>query len=182
MKLMLLKNELDDLLEYMEDEAQKLGISSVDIQKIEVQTAANMRFTFPSHTSQLELIRRVTRQVASSLSFSEEALDDIGLAIDEACTNVVSHSYSQDKKGLITVDFELDQSKLVILLTDKGEKGQSFNPELLSQVDKEEYLKNLQKGGLGVYLIKKIMDEVEYTVSPGIKNCLKMVKYTHIKS
>ena len=179
MKLMLLKNELDDLLNYMEKEAKKLGISKDDIEQIEVQTAANMRFTFPSHTSQLELIRRVTRQVASSLSFSEEALDDIGLAIDEACTNVVSHSYAKEK-GLITVDFELDQSKLVILLTDKGERGHVFNPDLLSQIDKEQYLKTLQKGGLGVYLIKKIMDEVEYTVSPGIKNCLKMVKYTHV--
>lgn len=176
---MLLKNELDDLLNFMEKEAKKLGISASEIQKIEVQTAANMRFTFPSHTSQLELIRRVTRQVASSLSFSEEALDDIGLAIDEACTNVVSHSYTTENRGLITVDFELDQSKLVILLTDKGEKGQVFNPECLSPVDKEAYLRTLQKGGLGVYLIKKIMDEVEYTVSPGIKNCLKMVKYTY---
>ena len=43
--------------------------------------------------------------------------------------------------------------------------------------DKDEYLMRLQKGGLGVHLIKKIMDVVEYTVSPGVKNCLKMVKY-----
>ncbi len=178
MKLMLLKTELDELLSFMENEATTLGIGREDIDKIEVETAANMRFTFPSHTSQLELIRRVTRQVASSLSFTEEALDDIGLAIDEACANIINHSYTESRSGLITVDFELDQSKLVMRLIDKGEAGQTFNPELLNPVDKEKYLKVLTKGGLGVYLVKKIMDEVEYTVCPGISNCLTMVKYT----
>lgn len=178
---MLFKNELDTLLEYMETEARSLGIPNEEVKNIEVQTAANMRFTFPCHTNQLELIRRVTRQVASSLPFPEEALDDIGLAIDEACSNVINHSYPEETKGAITVDFELDQSKLVIFLIDTGVKGQSFNPDLLSMVDKEEYLQALQKGGLGVYLIKKIMDEVEYTVSPGIKNCLKMVKYIQVE-
>jgi len=58
---------------------------------------------------------------------------------------------------------------------------ETFNPDLLSPVDKEAYLQELTRGGLGVHLIKKIMDEVEYTVSPGVSNCLKMVKFTKEK-
>lgn len=110
--------------------------------------------------------------------FSEEDLDDIGLAIDEACTNVIAHSYIEAKhQGVIKVEYKLESDKLTIAIIDEGEKGQTFNPEVLSPIDKEEYLKKLSRGGLGVHIIKKIMDEVEYTVSPGVQNCLKMTKY-----
>jgi len=78
---------------------------------------------------------------------------------------------------VIKVKFTLIQEKIKIEIIDEGEKGQMFNPDELSAVDKERYLQNLSRGGLGVHLIKKIMDEVEYTVSPGVQNCLRMVKY-----
>ena len=175
---MLLKSQLDNLIQFMESQARILGVSPSVINQISMETAANLRFTFPSHTSQLELIRRVTKEVASfSAAFTEEDLEDIGLAIDEACTNVITHSYRATQKGVIQVEITMEADKITIELTDKGEEGQLFNPEALSDVDKDEYLMRLQKGGLGVHLIKKIMDVVEYTVSPGVKNCLKMIKY-----
>jgi len=91
---------------------------------------------------------------------------------------VIRHSYKKDQEnGSIWVEYKLDLQKLTIVITDEGERGHQFNPDLLSPVDKEEYLKNLTKGGLGIYLIKKIMDEVKYTVAPGVSNCLTMVKY-----
>ncbi len=175
---MLLKTELDNLIGYMEEQGKKLCVDDDEIKRIVVETAADIRFTFPSHTSQLELIRRVTKKVASyAPSFTEEDLDDIGLAIDEACTNVITHSYKKETKGEIQLNIKMETNRITIKLTDKGEEGQLFNPETLSPVDKQEYLKRLTKGGLGVYIIKKIMDDVSYTVSPGVKNCLKMVKY-----
>ncbi|MGK0289057.1 MAG: serine/threonine-protein kinase RsbW [bacterium] len=179
MKLMILKHEFDSLVEYMEKEAKGLGILEQDIDQIEIETMANLRFTFPGTTNQLELIRRITRRLASILDFSEQVLDDIGLAIDEACTNVINHSYRGDHSGNIKVDFELNPVKFIIMIVDEGYSGQTFNPDLLSPIDKEAYLQKLTRGGLGVHLIKKIMDEVEYTVSPGVSNCLKMVKYTY---
>ncbi len=180
MKVMLLKTQLDDLTDYLKDQGRDLALKEKDIGRISVETATNIRFTFPSHTSQLELIRRMTKKVATYMdTFNEEDLDDIGLAIDEACSNVIAHSYSQQGRGVISVEIEMESNKITIVLTDKGEEGQLFNPETMSSFDKEEYLQRLTKGGLGVYLIKKIMDEVEYTVSPGVRNCLTMVKYAY---
>jgi serine/threonine-protein kinase RsbW len=178
MKVSLLKTKLDSLTGYIKEQSKALALADKDIDRIKLETAANIRFTFPSHTSQLELIRRITRRVATySDSFSELDLEDIGIAIDEACSNVISHSYGRKKPGEISVEIEMESNKITIILTDRGEEGQLFNPNLLSSFDKEEYLNRLTKGGLGVYLIKKIMDEVEYAVTPGVKNCLTMVKY-----
>ena len=176
MKVVFLKKQMDKLVDFMESEAGELGIAGDDLEKIEVATSANIQFTFPGHTSQLELIRRMTKEVAAYLPFTEADLEDIGLAIDEACTNVIHHSYA-GIKGVIMVEYKLDPKKLTIVLMDEGEKGQNFNPDLLDPVDKEEYLKILSKGGLGVHLIRKIMDEVEYSVVPGVKNSLVMIKY-----
>ncbi len=175
---MLLKTELDNLKNYMEKEAKNLCVAEDEIGRIVMETAADIRFTFPSHTSQLELIRRVTKKVASyAPTLTEEDLDDIGLAIDEACTNVITHSYRKEATGEIQVNIKMETNKITIILTDKGEEGQLFNPDTLSPLDKQEYLKRLTKGGLGVYIIKKIMDDVTYTVSPGVQNCLTMVKF-----
>ncbi len=179
---MIPKSKLDDWAQYIKSEGRKIGISEKVLDQITLETASNIRFTFPSHTSQLELIRRITKRVASSSPhLTEDDLEDIGLAIDEACTNVITHSYKGDTKGIIQVEINLSLHNITITLTDKGEEGQIFNPEILSPPDKEEYFKRLTKGGLGVYLIRKIMDEVKYTVSPGISNCLTMVKYIRPK-
>lgn len=175
---MLQKRQLDELTKFLAKQGEALCITRAMIEKITVETAANLRLTFPSHTSQLELIRRVTKQVLDfSGAFSENDQEDIGLAIDEACTNVIAHSYRVNGKGVIQVEFNMQPDKITIILTDMGEEGSLFNPDILSDLDREKYFTRLRKGGLGVHLIKKIMDVVEYTVSPGVKNCLTMVKY-----
>ncbi len=175
---MLLKNILDELMSFMSKEGESLGLSKENMEKITVENVETLRFRFPSHTSQLELIRMVTTKVAAWIpDFSEDDLDDIGLALDEACANVVRHSYIEGQEGLIFVEYTLEPKKITIKIVDEGAKGQKFNLDTLSPVDKEEYLNTLSRGGLGVHIIKKIMDEVTYTVSPGHENCLTMVKY-----
>jgi len=182
MKLMLKKNVLDELMSFVDKEANNLGLEGIELEAVGIEIAANLRFTFPCETRQLELIRRITRNVASQLNFSDQELDDISLAIDEASTNVIKHSYHEGKEGPIRIDLDLDDYQLTIKVIDAGEKGQRFNPGLLQDViNQEKYLQTLQRGGLGVLLIKKIMDRVEYTVSPGVFNCLTMVKYVKKK-
>jgi len=177
---MLLKKELTEIKNFMLKEGKSLELPKEDMDKITTESETTIKFNFPSQTSQLELIRLVTTKVAGWLpEFIEEDLDDIGLAMDEACTNVIRHSYLEGQQGVIIVEIKLTSNKLIITIIDKGEKGHSFNLDALSDVDKEEYLNTLSRGGLGVHIIKKIMDEVEYTVSPGNRNCLKMTKYVN---
>jgi len=177
---MIPKPTLDGIYGFLLDEGKKLGIPDPLLNQITMENAANIRISFPGHTSQLELIRRVTKQIARiAPGFSDDDIEDISLALDEACTNVIRHSYRGQSIGAVQVEISIEPNKVTITLMDKGEEGQLFNPELLTPVDKERYLESLSKGGLGVYLIKKIMDEVEYVVSPGVRNCLTMVKYIY---
>ena len=66
-------------------------------------------------------------------------------------------------------------------MIDTGEQGQYFDPTKMEAFEKKEYLKRLERGGLGLYIIKTVMDEVEYYIQPGTYNRLTMLKYIKSK-
>jgi len=129
----------------------------------------------PSQTENLELIRDFVSKVAQKVGFSDKDVGKIELACDEACTNVIKHAYnSKNGKNRLDVLVRVNFDKLTLVVTDHG-KG--FDPKAVQMPDMKEYLAELKVGGLGVYLIRTLMDEVDYDINPGVKNQVKMVKY-----
>jgi len=128
----------------------------------------------PSQTENLELIRNFVSGVARKVGFDNEDINKIELALDEACTNVIEHAYRDVDNGDIDVAIKVDYQKFVIIVTDKGK---SFPFKELEIPDMKQYLAELRVGGLGVYLMKTLMDEVEYHSEPGVKNEVRMAKY-----
>jgi len=128
----------------------------------------------PSQTDNLELIRNFIAGLAKKVGFDIEESNKIELAVDEACTNVIEHAYQHDENQDIDIAIKLDYNKLTVVVTDRG---QSFNVEEVDLPDMETYLAELRVGGLGIYLIKTLMDEVDYRSKPGVKNEVTMVKY-----
>jgi len=88
---------------------------------------------------------------------------------------VIKHAYS-DRSQLQSLDIaiKLDYQKLTLIVTDHG-KG--FDPQAIKIPDMKEYLAELKVGGLGIYLMKTLMDEVTYDIKPGLSNQVSMVKY-----
>ena len=127
----------------------------------------------PSETQNLELIREFVSGVASKVGFDSEEINKIELAVDEACTNVIEHAY-KGKKGDIDIAIKVDYQKFTIIVTDRGT---AFRFKDVEMPDMNEYLAELRVGGLGIYLMKTLMDEVEYHSEPGVKNEVRMVKY-----
>ena len=82
----------------------------------------------------------------------------IQLTVDEACTNVIKHAYSE-WKGFITLVLELVNNDLIIIIKDYGKP---FDPSSVSPPDLEAELEERKLGGLGIHLMKKLMDEVSY--------------------
>ena len=134
----------------------------------------NYHLKIPSQTDNLDLIRNFVAGIAKKVGFNAEDVNKIELAVDEACTNVIEHAYHQDENQNIDIAIKIDYQKLSVVVTDKG---MSFRMEEVEMPDMKTYLAELRVGGLGIYLMKTLMDEVDYQSKPGVKNEVRMVKY-----
>lgn len=125
----------------------------------------------PSRTDNLEIIREFIIGIAKKFGFDDEGISEIELAVDEACANVIKHAYNYDENKKIDITVETNLSKLTITISDQG---RGFDPGKLESP--EQRLQKHARGGLGIALIKKVMDEVSFDLHPG-SNHVKMVKY-----
>jgi serine/threonine-protein kinase RsbW len=131
----------------------------------------------PSQTENLEIIREFVTKIARKVGFKDEETGKIELAVDEACTNVIEHAYAKDDRKLIDIEVQIDKDKFTITITDQG-KG--FDPKKLKTPDMKKYMDEMRVGGLGVYLMKTLMDEIDFDIKGGRggrKNQVRMVKY-----
>jgi len=105
--------------------------------------------------------------------FDDHDVYDIQLAVDEACANVVYHAYRGMEAGEMEVCCCLDGPALVIRVRDWG---RPFNPDSVPEPDVDAPLEERELGGLGMFLLKQVMDQIQYTFDPEEGNELKMVK------
>jgi serine/threonine-protein kinase RsbW len=126
-----------------------------------------------SKTDNLAAIRDFISSTAASAGIPAEVIGDIILAVDEACTNIIKHAYKSYPDGEITIKLEYSDKKFTIKLIDHGD---SFNPTLVPQPDIQKYYRQRKVGGLGVYLMKSLMDEVKYISVPGKYNQVLLSK------
>lgn len=138
-------------------------------------TAIENTFTLdvPSTTENLALIREFVTRVAAQAGMSEAEVGQLELAVDEACANVIEHAYGDDKTKQVMVRAVFDEDTLRIHVIDTGT---GFDPTTVQQQDLKDLIAKRRTGGLGMRLIKTLMDEVHYEIEPGKKNELRMVK------
>ena len=103
--------------------------------------------------------------------FSQEAILDTQLAVEEAITNVIVHGYRRPGCA-ITVICRVTLHRAEIQLVDSAPP---FNPLSLPEPDIEADVEERQIGGLGIYLLRQVMDEISYRYENG-KNILVLVK------
>ncbi|MCX6151449.1 MAG: ATP-binding protein [Ignavibacteriales bacterium] len=127
-----------------------------------------------STTDNLGMIRDFTKSIASQTGFTEEVVDKIALAVDEACTNIIKHAYKFSPEGDILINIKVAENKMIVSITDYG---LDFNPSIIPVPDIKKYYQQHKVGGLGIYLMKKLMDEVRYNPNTGNKNQVVLVKY-----
>lgn len=116
-------------------------------------------------------------QWATKAGFDERALYEIQLAVDEACANVVDHAYQGADPGDIEVFCRLDDQVLTVRVRDWG-KG--FDLDTVEDPDLEAPLEERSLGGLGLFLVRQVMDSVQFTSDPELGNELMMSKRLHI--
>ena len=127
-----------------------------------------------SITENLEIIREFINRLAIKGGFGSDIADQIELAVDEACTNVIKHAHKYNAKRIIDITVFIDRNKIEVIVSDTG-KG--FDIDKLPEPDIEKYVRESKMGGLGIHLMRTLMDEVNYTFNPGKKNQVSLIKY-----
>lgn len=123
-----------------------------------------------SAADKLQPLRHFVRELASQQGCSDENLDCMVMAINEACMNVMQHAYGGREDGEIIVEFWKDAGELLVRIYDFAEKVDL-------QTIKSRDLSEVRPGGLGVHIIHQVMDSVEYKNQPeAIGNVLEMRK------
>ncbi len=123
----------------------------------------------PSDPRVLVVVRDVVGRFCDLLECSEEEQHKIVLAVDEACTNIIKHTYLGDPCGTIEVSCSGSTEQIEIILRDCG-------PPVDIKRVRPRNLDEVRPGGLGTHFMQSIMDEVEYDYEEGCGNVLRMVK------
>jgi len=108
----------------------------------------------------------------NGLGADQATVYKVQLAVDEACTNIIKHAYS-GQKGPIAIICELVNDNLLITIQDKGK---AFDPHSIPQPDLDADLDNRKIGGLGIYFMQKMMDDISYEFNSKEGNKLTMRK------
>jgi serine/threonine-protein kinase RsbW len=130
--------------------------------------------TIESRTENLLEVREFVLKAARQFGFEEEEASKIVLAVDEACTNVIKHAYqyAPDRKIEIVIRPEKDRLQITVI-----DDGRAFNPSIAKLPDLKQHLSHYRRGGLGIYLMRTLMDKVEYKYAPGKRNEVRLTKY-----
>lgn len=139
---------------------------------ITVNTSLENSITVSASTEHLSSVRNFVAEKAHHFGFNERSIDEIRLAVDEAFTNVVKHAYKYDESQPILVSVGAVNDEFWVAIADDGH---AFDPSKYIVPDIEARIKEKRGGGVGVYLIKKLMDSVEYSTI-GSRNQIKMIK------
>ncbi|HEY4644638.1 MAG TPA: ATP-binding protein [Bacteroidota bacterium] len=129
-----------------------------------------------SRTEKLTRVREFVSRAARKFGFGEDDVSKIALAVDEACTNIIKHAYNFDPDRLIHLSILINEARFEVVITDDGRK---FDPELFQIRNMTEYVKQYKRSGFGMYLMKSLVDKVEYTIKPGARNEVRLTKYLH---
>jgi anti-sigma regulatory factor (Ser/Thr protein kinase) len=127
----------------------------------------------PSSTANLAMIRDFVTSIGEQSGLSPSEVGQLELAVDEACANVMEHAYGRDMTKEVTVRATLDEDAVEIDVIDTGEH---FDPAAIEQLELDKLISNRKSGGLGMRLMKTLMDEVHYEIIPGKKTELRMIK------
>lgn len=130
--------------------------------------------TFRGRYSSLKPIAHFVAQAAEDAGFDPKGVYSIQLAVDEACSNIIEHGYGGEDRGDINCRYEILASGIRITIEDWGEP---FNPAEVPEPDFDVDLYDLKPRGSGLYLIKKLMDEVQFEFQAGQANRLIITKY-----
>jgi len=120
------------------------------------------QITRAAELESLSAFRGFISDCCASSKVPDEAVFDLKLAVDEACTNIITHGYKGMDPGSIILSLRIEPDRALVQITDFGH---IFEPVEALKPDVEAALEDHELGGLGLFLIYQTMDNIDYQTS-----------------
>lgn len=131
---------------------------------------------FPAAAEYVGLVRLTLSGILNRAGATYDDIEDTKIAVSEAVTNAVKHAYKGDIKGDVLVGYVIFEDKVEVIVSDSGK---SFDYERakseLGPYQENENIDFIREGGLGLFLIESLMDEVNVKKDSGVT--ISMTKY-----
>ena len=125
-----------------------------------------------NHMDELLRVNQFVEEICEELGLDMELQMNLNLVIEEMVVNVISYAYPAGKEASIGLLAESDGKELTFVLSDSGKE---FDPTLSKGADMDENPAERELGGMGIYIVRNIMNEVTYQRLEG-RNLLTMRK------
>jgi serine/threonine-protein kinase RsbW len=135
-----------------------------------------IEITVPAKPEYVGVIRLTLSGLASRLGFTYDVLEDLKIALSEACTNAVLHAYQNPEQGQVKIGFGLYKDRIEMMVADDGQSFDFHQARAgIGRYEDGDSIEFLREGGLGLYLIESLMDEVRIHHHQGVT--IFMTKY-----
>jgi serine/threonine-protein kinase RsbW len=136
-----------------------------------------LEITLPNQLKYLSVLASLITEAGRVHHIDKRNMEDILLAVDEACTNIIKYAYDVGSLAYFAVRLTFDPGMIRIEFQDNGKP---FNPLDATLPNRDRIREGEDPGGLGIFLIQKLMDRTEYRYSVDTGNCLTLVKSVSI--
>ena len=168
-----LKNMEKEVASFVADAPQSDDLTMLFIHYLGGKAdAGNLRMMFHNDIKQVSLLEGWLETVSKKLDCPSTMIPSLNLALEEAVTNVILYAYPKGIYGPVELDASRVENRLVFTLSDSGKP---FDPTARPDADISASLEDRQIGGLGIHLVRSIMDAVSYEYRGG-RNILTMTK------
>jgi serine/threonine-protein kinase RsbW len=134
-----------------------------------------IEMNIPAKPEYVGVIRLTLAGITNRMGYSNGEVEDIKIAVSEACTNAVRHAYHEDEAGKMVVGFAIYQDKLEVIVADQGKNFNAAKTKQMGPYTQSTRVEQLAEGGLGLYLIRTLMDEMHIAHHDGVT--VSMIKY-----
>lgn len=131
------------------------------------------RLNISCQTAALSELRLFIQSALTGVSLDEIQKHQVTLAVEEVCANLIIHSHGCNPNDTIQLEIKDVEDKLIFEISDQGK---AFNILNYEAPDLKKVMVEKRKGGLGIILVRKIMDEIEFESENGTNTC-RLVKW-----
>lgn len=122
----------------------------------------SIEITIPAEAEYIDIVRLTLYGITTHMGFSYEEIEDMKVAVSEACNNSVIHGY-KDNTGQIKIKFEMKDDRVCIMIKDQGRSfDHKDSADKARPISSNQPISDVTEGDLGIYLMQSLMDDVTF--------------------